>query len=153
MAREEPVSSATSNFSNNIDRSQTSDARLETIPIDKSSPKPQSHLRNIPNNTDTTNVTTNLPRRSFTTKTPIETDRLKNREVFRTKSDSRVQSVDLPENGEPDIVYQHTTRVVKSVIELSTGVQHANPEGFIDLVKVKTLCFTNIMKNIFQNVF
>ena len=67
---------------------------------------------------------------------------MKNREVFRTKSDSRFQPVDLPENGEPDIVYQHTTRVVKSVIELSTGVQHANPEGFIDLVKVIHLFYT-----------
>lgn len=35
-----------------------------------------------------------------------------------------------------DIVYQHTTSVVKSVIELNTGVQHAQPEEFVDLVKV-----------------
>jgi len=38
-----------------------------------------------------------------------------------------------PEN---DVVYQHTTSVVKSVIEFNTGVQHAQPEEFVDLVKV-----------------
>lgn len=142
-------------MSNNIDRSRTSDARLEANATDKSIPKPQSQLRNILDNTNTTqvNVTTHLPRRSSTSKAPTETERMKNREVFRTKSDSRFQPVGLPENREPDIVYQHTTRVVKSVIELSTGVQHANPEGFIDLVKVIPLYFTHALKLILQNLF
>lgn len=36
----------------------------------------------------------------------------------------------------PDTVYIRTTSVVKSVIELNTGVQHAQPEEFVDLVKV-----------------
>ena len=40
------------------------------------------------------------------------------------------------ESGVVDNVYQHTTSVVKSVIELNTGVHHAQPEEFIDLVKV-----------------
>lgn len=35
-----------------------------------------------------------------------------------------------------DLVYQRTTNVVKSIIELNTGVQIARPEEFIDLVKV-----------------
>ena len=49
-----------------------------------------------------------------------------------TARSSRAKEV-LPEN---DIVYQHTTSVVKSVIEFNTGVQHAQPEEFVDLVKV-----------------
>ena len=39
-----------------------------------------------------------------------------------------------------DVVYQHTTSVVKSVIEFNTGVQHAQPDEFVDLVKV---CFSH----------
>ena len=37
---------------------------------------------------------------------------------------------------DPAKVYHKTTSVVKSVIELNTGVQHAQPEEFVDLVKV-----------------
>ena len=35
-----------------------------------------------------------------------------------------------------DPVYQRTTNVVKSIVELNTGVQIARPEEFVDLVKV-----------------
>lgn len=35
-----------------------------------------------------------------------------------------------------DAVYQKTTSVVKSIVELNTGVQIARPEEFVDLVKV-----------------
>ena len=35
-----------------------------------------------------------------------------------------------------DAVYQRTTSVVKSIVELNTGVQIAKPEEFVDLVKV-----------------
>lgn len=46
-----------------------------------------------------------------------------------------------------DVVYQHTTSVVKSVIELNTGVQHAQPEEFVDLVKVFLSVFHNFIFN------
>ena len=41
-----------------------------------------------------------------------------------------------------DPVYQRTTNVVKSIVELNTGVQIARPEEFVDLVKVNffSLC-------------
>ena len=34
------------------------------------------------------------------------------------------------------VVYRHTADVVKSVLQLNTGMQHAKPEGFVDLVNV-----------------
>ena len=46
---------------------------------------------------------------------------------------SRAKEALLPDK---DVVYQHTTSVVKSVIEFNTGVQHATPDEFVDLVKV-----------------
>lgn len=46
-----------------------------------------------------------------------------------------------------DPVYQKTTSVVKSIVELNTGVQIARPDEFVDLVKVcqTSLAFTHIL--------
>lgn len=54
------------------------------------------------------------------------------------------------QNG--DKVYQHTTRVVKSVIELSTGVQHAQPEEFVDLVKVVGLNLRDLLAEVDKDI-
>ena len=48
-------------------------------------------------------------------------------------------------NVDVEKVLLHTKNVVKSVIELSTGVQHAQPEEFLDLVKV---IFVYQLKNV-----
>lgn len=48
-----------------------------------------------------------------------------------------------PKDQDPsqDPVYQRTTNVVKSIVELNTGVQIARPEEFVDLVKVNFRLF------------
>ncbi|XP_066930662.1 focal adhesion kinase 1-like isoform X2 [Clytia hemisphaerica] len=65
-----------------------------------------------------------------------------------TARSSRAKEV-LPAN---DIVYQHTTSVVKSVIEFNTGVQHAQPEEFVDLVKVVGLNLRDLLAEVDNGV-
>lgn len=68
--------------------------------------------------------------------------------LLRSHSDARTirnrSSVVPPPT---DIVYQYTTSVVKSVIELNTGVQHAQPEEFVDLVKVTRICLWLLVRS------
>ena len=47
-----------------------------------------------------------------------------------------------------DQVYVKTTSVVKSIVELNTGVQMTRPEEFVDLVKVRS---TYPILNFFSN--
>lgn len=62
----------------------------------------------------------------------------KHNELAASSSSASATHVETPavKEEEVDYVYQRTTSVVKSVIELNTGVQHAKPEEFVDLVKL-----------------
>ncbi|XP_065670459.1 focal adhesion kinase 1 isoform X3 [Hydra vulgaris] len=51
-------------------------------------------------------------------------------------------------NIDVEKVYLHTTNVVKSVIELNTGSQHAQPEEFVDLVKVVGLNLRDLLAEV-----
>ena len=90
------------------------------------------------NSIDTTDAA--IIRRSNTIGNVPPSERPRSQIVRRNTDSSKTTSGSketlLPEN---DIVYQHTTSVVKSVIEFNTGVQHAQPYEFVDLVKVCVL--------------
>ena len=57
-------------------------------------------------------------------------------EETTTKINAPVADIDPAQ----DPVYHKTTSVVKSILELNTGVQIARPEEFVDLVKVCYFC-------------
>jgi len=84
----------------------------------------------------------------------VEKDRRSNQPVTRTRSTSNDTSSSpvTPTGKDADKVYQHTTSVVKSVIELNTGVQHAQPEEFIDLVKVVGLNLRDLLSAVDKQI-
>ena len=84
---------------------------------------------------DTTDLATKRRTNTFSNLPSATEKRSSGSPLQRRNTDSsRPARKDIsPEN---DVVYQHTTSVVKSVIEFNTGVQHAQPEEFVDLVKV-----------------
>lgn len=51
-----------------------------------------------------------------------------------------------------ELVYQRTTSVVKSIIEFNTGVQHAQPAEFVDLVKVVGLNLRDLLAEVDKGV-
>lgn len=103
------------------------------------SPPPPKELDEIKENAAETDAdTTAFIRRSNTIGNMPPADRPRSQIMRRnttepSKTTSRSKETLLPGK---DVVYQHTTSVVKSVIEFNTGVQHATPDEFVDLVKV-----------------
>ncbi|XP_057314339.1 focal adhesion kinase 1-like isoform X2 [Hydractinia symbiolongicarpus] len=72
---------------------------------------------------------------------------------LRTRSEQKPTKKEKQENKSTvDVVYQHTTSVVKSVIELNTGVQHAQPEEFVDLVKVVGLNLRDLLAEVDKEI-
>jgi len=61
------------------------------------------------------------------------------------KTRPKSKAPETPPTENVDVVYQHTTSVVKSVIELNTGVQHAKPEEYVDLVKLVGLNLRDLL--------
>ena len=108
------------------------------------SPPPTKELNEIKENAavetgDIDNTDTAFIRRSNTIGNMPPAERPRSQIVRRNTAEpskteaSRAKEALLPDK---DVVYQHTTSVVKSVIEFNTGVQHATPDEFVDLVKV-----------------
>lgn len=106
------------------------------------SPPPTKELDEIKENTADSDVDTTdaaMIRRSNTIGNMPPAERPRSQIMRRNTAEpaktttSRSKEALLPGK---DVVYQHTTNVVKSVIEFNTGVQHATPDEFVDLVKV-----------------
>ena len=75
-----------------------------------------------------------------------------NCEYVKSNNHKSHQNVCRTPSTKIDEVYQHTTSVVKSVIELNTGVQHAQPEEFIDLVKVVGLNLRDLLSAVDKEI-
>lgn len=76
-------------------------------------------------------------------------------ELDESSLDSASESspvIDISSTKAKDVVYQHTMNVVKSIIELNTGVQHAKPEEFVDLIKVVGLNLRDLLSAVDKEI-
>ena len=81
-----------------------------------------------------------LPRKVDNPLNPAEEEEEKEEEEEDDKMESgkelETKKVATDVDPSQDPVYLKTTSVVKSIVELNTGVQMTRPEEFVDLVKV-----------------
>lgn len=91
-----------------------------------------------------------VPFNSSENEVEIDEDETSVASIHDDLSQRASQSSDL--DSFDKIVYQHTANVVKSVMELSTGVQLAKPEEFVDLVNVVGLNLRDLLAEVEEKV-